>query len=119
MVYKDKTYDVNIVALDPETKRSGIVDDIDRHPEKWFYFTLAALGEGFINAVSSTTSINGANGTVTTEEGVDDSRVAEATGANVLKRLLPTAESYLQVKNTIIAYEGREVIFYVASELNL
>lgn len=121
MVYKGDTYDVRAYALDPTTKRTALVDDIDRHPEKWLYFTLAKIGEAFTNVATTRVTVNAPTGSVQTVEGglTDSDRIRNATIAGTLGAYSPSAEDYLQVKNTVLVYNGREVIFFLAQDLEI
>jgi len=120
MVYKGTTYPVSILAFDPNTKRPYIADDVDSHPEKWLYFTLASLSEGFLKYSTSNISVRNTDGSQVSEtNALSGSDLTTAVVANVGQRALPAAESFLDVKDTVTVKDEKEVMFYLEADLEI
>ncbi len=121
LVFKGRTANVNIVALDPATRNANIADDVDRHWWKWIAFSAAALADGYLAAVTTTTTTQNPDGSqVTTNQGLSDAGDRNrAALANVGRQMLAPARSALTIPNTIKVNEYRTITLLVMSEVNL
>ena len=57
MSINGKDYAVNVVALDPDTMRTGLADDVDNHTfERYFKLATASVVSGYSEALTGTTT---------------------------------------------------------------
>jgi len=67
-----KSYKINAIAVDAETLKSGLADDVDHHYfSRYFGIISAALLEGYSETLMNSSSTTGVNGTTTGNERIE------------------------------------------------
>jgi hypothetical protein len=110
------------VALDPDTLRPGIVDGVDRHIfERYFKLSLAAASDGYVKALTGTTTTTYPNGsTVAIQDRLPKAsdQVASAIG-KIGEVLIPKFEKEFDRPPTVTVNSNRDVIIMFLNGVQL
>lgn len=107
-----KDYSINVIAVDPETMRTGIADGVDRHTfERYFKLATAAVISGYSEALTGTTTRTYSDGSK--EEGRNalpnaSDQLAYAAG-KVGEAMLPTFTKDFSRPPTITVNGNKEL----------
>lgn len=112
MSVNGKDYDVDVVALDPDTMRTSLADDVDHHTfERYFKLAAASIVSGYADALSGeTTTINSDGSTHSVKERLPNTadQIASAIG-NVGTVLAPKYEKEFDRRPTITVNGNRDL----------
>lgn len=68
MSWKGKDYNVNAIALDPETSRSALADSVDRHTfERYSKLAIASFVDGYADALQDSQTVTNTDGSSSTK----------------------------------------------------
>jgi|GEM_PF-3273907 len=128
MVFEQREYPVNIVAIDPDTLRSALADDVDHHYlERYGSLIAATFAEGYASSLAipsdgretKTTTVISPDGTVTEQKPKDytDKEMIITGIGNVGSSLAEEFQKHINRKPTIHVYENKEVGLMFLSSL--
>jgi hypothetical protein len=104
MTVGGEDYSVDVVAIDPETRRTGLVDDVDYHTfQRYFSLAAAAALEGYAEALTSTRTVQRSDGsTETIRDRLPDEKEQIAMSVGTIgKRLAPIYERNFDREPTV------------------
>lgn len=122
MGYKREGFGVSAVALDPDTYRSALADGVDRHTlSRWGGLGLAAFVEGYADAMTSSQTVNSAEGSsTTTRDGLPNSSdQAKYAIGNIGKRAAPIMEQQFNRPPTVTVEPNRIIYIMFTGEVEL
>lgn len=68
MSWKGKSYSITAIALDPETYRSGLADDVDNHTfERYSKLAIASFVDGYADALQDSQTTTNSDGSSSTK----------------------------------------------------
>lgn len=112
MAVNGKDYSVSVVALDPDTMRTGLADDVDNHTfERYFKLAAASIVSGYAEALTGETTTNDPSGGSTTIKAAlpkGSDQIAAAIG-NVGTVLAPKFEKEFDRAPTITVNGNRDL----------
>lgn len=117
-----KDYAVNAVALDPETMRTAIADDVDNHTfERYFKLATAAALTGYAEALTATSTTKYSDGSEQQVQGSlpkTEDQIAVALG-RVGETLVPIYEKEFGRAPTVSVYPDRDLGIMLMSGLQI
>ncbi|WP_137297167.1 DotG/IcmE/VirB10 family protein [Psychromonas sp. SP041] len=121
MTIDGKEYPISAIALDPETMRPGLADDVDRHIfERYFKLAIAAAADGYVDAISSYTTTTSDGTTETIYEALPDAsdQIATAVG-KVGEVLVPIFEEDFNMDPTITVNQNSNILIMFMSGIDI
>lgn len=120
MSVNGKTYSINVVALDPDTMRTGLSDNVDRHTfERYFKLATAAALQGYAEALTGSSTKTFSNGS---EQSVRDSLPETSdqmwyAAGKVGEKITPAFEKYFERPPTVTVNGNKELGLMFMDEL--
>jgi len=122
MTVGKQSYTIDAVALDPQTYKTHLADDVDHHTfERYFKLATAAAMEGYAEALTNQRTIRRSDGSVeTVNDGLPDGRdqALYATG-KIGEKLVPKYESAFDRESTVTVNSYRDIAVMFMSGVNL
>jgi hypothetical protein len=117
-----KDYSVRAIALDPETQRSGLADNVNRHiMERYLKLGIASFVDGYAESLQDSTTTISPEGSTTTKtnsvpDGATQTKIAIGkTG----EAFVPAFEEEFKRPPTVEVYSNREVVVMLLDPIEL
>lgn len=117
-----KDYSVRAIALDPDTQRSGLADNVNRHiMERYLKLGIASFVDGYAESLQDSTTTISPEGSTTTKtnsvpDGATQTKIAIGkTG----EAFVPAFEDEFKRPPTVEVYSNREVVVMLLDPIEL
>lgn len=117
-----KDYSVRAIALDPDTQRSGLADNVNRHiMERYLKLGIASFVDGYAESLQDSTTTISPEGSTTTKtnsvpDGATQTKIAIGkTG----EAFVPAFEEEFKRPPTVEVYSNREVVVMLLDPIEL
>lgn len=117
-----KDYTVRAIALDPETQRSGLADNVNRHiMERYLKLGIAAFVDGYAESLQDSTTTISPEGSSTTQTSAvpDGATQTKIAVGKVGEAFVPAFEEEFKRPPTVEVYGGREVVIMLLDPIEL
>lgn len=120
-VVENKSYEIDAIAIDAETWKSGLADDVDSHYFSRFFGVIAAsLVQGYSETLSNTSSTTTAFGSTESSEKIEgfSERLQYAFG-KVGENLLPSLTQNISKPSTVTIYRDKGLGIMIMSDFKV
>ena len=122
MSLKGRSYNVNAIALDPDTYRSGIADDVDNHTfERYSKLFISSFVQGYGDALSGTQTTTNTDGSSSqVKDPLPDSASQIKVGiGEVGRKMSPIFQKEFDRPPTVTVEPNKNIIIMFMQEVDL